>query len=249
MIASYLEKLKNNLTGGKDTAAEEAGLAREIEGLTENSSFADVGVEVAFRICSRVQVMKKETATLIFKQFFAEYREDSLKLIGAINCGSIGAAVYDVIAPLLAYPLLRETAYSIQAEKGGMDVDWEAMLGDRDRRIKALEEEVARLKRASESTPKPTEARKIPEEAKPSAPAAKESEAPKEPEGFVDEIHEAAVRGHTESVKFLIAKDKKLLEKKNWYGMFYISDRHRFIEQSWVETKRLSLSSSRAAPT
>jgi hypothetical protein len=54
---------------------------------------ADVGVEVAFRICSRVKSMKKEAATLIFKMFFLRYREDSLKLIGAINCGSIGAAI------------------------------------------------------------------------------------------------------------------------------------------------------------
>jgi hypothetical protein len=55
------------------------GFASEIEELAENSSFADVGVEVAFRIWSRVQVMRKERATLTFKLFFAKYRENSVE--------------------------------------------------------------------------------------------------------------------------------------------------------------------------
>jgi hypothetical protein len=59
MISSYLKKLKNNLSGGKDTPEENAGLARQINGLTENSSLADVGVEVAFRICSGVPDMNR----------------------------------------------------------------------------------------------------------------------------------------------------------------------------------------------
>jgi hypothetical protein len=53
----------------------------------------------------------------------------------------------------------------------------------------------------------------------------KGSEVPKKPKGFIYDIHEAAERGHSESVKFLIAKDKTLLEKKGGpYDMFYISE-------------------------
>jgi uncharacterized membrane protein YuzA (DUF378 family) len=37
--------------------------------------------------------------------------EDSLKLIGAINLGLIWAAVYDMIAPVLANHLLNESSY------------------------------------------------------------------------------------------------------------------------------------------
>jgi hypothetical protein len=66
--------------------------------------------------------------------------------MGAINCGSIGAAVYDVKAPLLTYPLLHETADTVGTEKSVIEIDWEDMLADKRRQIKALEAEVARLK-------------------------------------------------------------------------------------------------------
>jgi hypothetical protein len=35
-----------------------------------------------------------------------------------MNCDSIGIPAYDVNSPLLAYHLLSETVYMIQAEKG-----------------------------------------------------------------------------------------------------------------------------------
>jgi hypothetical protein len=42
----------------------------------------------------------------------------SLKLVGAMNCDSIAAPVYDVNSPLIAYLQLSETAFLVQAEKG-----------------------------------------------------------------------------------------------------------------------------------
>jgi hypothetical protein len=45
-----LEKLKQNLTAGKDTAVEEEALAKTIDGLAGNESLPDVGVEVEHRI-------------------------------------------------------------------------------------------------------------------------------------------------------------------------------------------------------
>jgi hypothetical protein len=135
--------------------------------------------------------MKKEAGTLIFKLIFGRHREESREVIGAINCGSIGAAVDDVIALLVANPLLRETADSI-LEENSKKGHLEGLLRNRDRRIKALEEEVARLKNASESTPKPAKVPKIQEEPELSASAAKECEASKKPKGFIADIHEAA---------------------------------------------------------
>jgi hypothetical protein len=62
----------------KGTVAEgEEAVACEIEELAENSSFAEFSV--AFQICSRVHVTRKERATLIFKLFLADYRADSLE--------------------------------------------------------------------------------------------------------------------------------------------------------------------------
>jgi hypothetical protein len=52
-----------------------------------------------------------------------------------------------------------------------------------------------------------------PNEPKQSAPATKESEAQKEPKGFIEDINQAANKGNTEILSFRIAKDKALLEK------------------------------------
>jgi hypothetical protein len=85
------------------------------------------------------------------------------------------AAVYDIKAPLLANLLVWKTTYTI-LEENSIKVQWEGMLGKRDRLIQALEEEVARLKSASKKTPKPIKMRKIPKERKPKLPVANDSE-------------------------------------------------------------------------
>jgi uncharacterized membrane protein YuzA (DUF378 family) len=59
--------------------------------------------------------MWKETTTLISELFFMRH----LELIGAINCGLIGSAFFDVIAQLLVNFQGRETACRVPAEKGG----------------------------------------------------------------------------------------------------------------------------------
>jgi hypothetical protein len=156
------------------------------------------------------------------------YRAESLKLIGAINCGLIGDAIYDVIEPLLTFPLLRETVYTVREEENFIKVDWDGMLAAREHRIKELEDEVTRLKSVSKDIPKPTEApkkiaeqmKKIAKEPKPSPSATEESEATKKPDGFINDIHVACQKGHTKSVAFLLAKDMSLLEKTDWNDLF-----------------------------
>jgi hypothetical protein len=88
-----------------------------------------------------VHAEKKKNATLIFKKLFPKSHEQSRELNGAIYLSSIGAGVCDITAPLLAYPLLRESAVSILEDDNGMKVDWD---GD-----------IMHLISASESTLKP----------------------------------------------------------------------------------------------
>jgi hypothetical protein len=201
MIAKNLKKLKANVAAGKNTEVEENALARKIDKLVEEELFIDLGVDVAFRICSKVAIMKAETATLLFQKFFSKYQENSLKLIAAINCGPIAIAVYDVLAPFLAFPLLRETTYTLKQELNYMEVDWEGAIALRDSRIKELEEDVARLNTRSEAESEPIII-------------------PKKPADFIADIHDASKKGDSESVAFLLWDDKSQAEKKNEIDQF-----------------------------
>jgi hypothetical protein len=81
--------------------------------------------------------------------------------------------------------------------------------------LKALPEEASRLKDPSKLPPEPAEEPKAAEKLNPSSPAQKEREAPKEPKHFIEDIIEAAMKSHTESLAFLLSKERSLVGKKD----------------------------------
>jgi hypothetical protein len=85
-------------------------LAKQIDELSSQSTFASIGVEAAARMCSRVPVMKAATAKAIINIFFKTEEGKALFLLSAINSGAISEKAQDVLGPLSDYPLLKEIA-------------------------------------------------------------------------------------------------------------------------------------------
>jgi hypothetical protein len=196
MAKAKVDQLKQLLKKDKDPSAIEQELANYIDDLPKVPGFVGIGVESASRICSYVPNMKTETAKAIISKFFETYAQESLILLSSIECGKIGVAAAEVIAPLLVFPLLREAVY--------IDNSPIPDFADLQKKIEDLRAQNAKLSALNERL----EELLAPEEKK-SLPVV----IPQRPEKLNENIHNDASKGDIDSVRFLLARDRSLAKK------------------------------------
>jgi hypothetical protein len=193
MISSQLSQLESCVESGDPTSSLEESRSRNIDDVSKEAQFVDLGIEVAIQICSRVPMMKAATAKQIISTFFDRFGYQAVLLLTCIECGAIGGQAQGVISPFLSLPLLREALASLlPLEEGSFTVDWKGMLEEERIKNQKQSEWISELE-ADTKKPSP----------------------PPRPLHLNEDPLDAASNGDFDSAVFLIEINPALIEAKN----------------------------------